>query len=253
MKDRSGFHETASPLPADRRRLGLDDLSAEREEQEGRTGTSLSDTARVRFLEALFERRLQPGAFVSQGELVKLLNIPVGPLRDALRVLQTEGWLTIHARSGIELRKPDFDLVRHSYQLRLVLERAAVRSFAEMAPRSQIDALEAQHRAIIADVEGRDLSVQQAREIERIDWAFHLEVIGVLKNPMIDRSYQQAQSFVHLIRLDREYRLSWPMVIRTMNEHLNVISACSARDAAAAEAALETHFAQAMQRAIGFY
>jgi DNA-binding GntR family transcriptional regulator len=77
------------------------------------------------------------------------------------------------------LRKPDFDLVRHSYQLRLVLERAAVRSFAEMAPRSQIDALEAQHRTIIADVEGRDLSVQQAREIERIDWAFHLEVIGV--------------------------------------------------------------------------
>jgi DNA-binding GntR family transcriptional regulator len=70
---------------------------------------------------------------------------------------------------------------------------------------------------------------------------------------MIDRAYQQAQCFVHLIRLDREYRLSWPMVIRTMNEHLNIINACSARDAVAAEAALESHFAQAMQRAIGFY
>jgi DNA-binding GntR family transcriptional regulator len=254
MKDRSGSHETARARKVDARlTAGFDNVNPEDGSQENRTGTSLSDTARIRFLEALFERRLQPGAFVSQGELVKLLDIPVGPLRDALRVLQTEGWLTIHARSGIELRKPDFDLVRHSYQLRLVLERAAIRSFAEMAPRSQIDALEARHRKIIADVGGQELSVQQARDIEKVDWAFHLEVISVLKNPMIDRAYQQAQSFVHLIRLDREYRLSWPVVIRTMNEHLKIISACSARDAAAAEAALEAHFAQAMQRAIGFY
>jgi DNA-binding GntR family transcriptional regulator len=50
---------------------------------------SLGDLARDRFLAALFERRLEPGAFVSQNELVKLLEVPVGPLRDALRVLQT--------------------------------------------------------------------------------------------------------------------------------------------------------------------
>jgi DNA-binding GntR family transcriptional regulator len=70
---------------------------------------------------------------------------------------------------------------------------------------------------------------------------------------MIERAYQQAQSFVHLIRLDREYRLSWLMVIRTMNEHLEILKACSARDPAAAEAALEAHFACAMQRAVGLY
>jgi DNA-binding GntR family transcriptional regulator len=108
---------------------------------------SLSDLARARFLEALFARRIEPGAFVSQGDLVRILDVPVGPLRDALRVLQTEGWLTIHARSGIEIRKPDFELVRNSYQLRLVLERAAIRSFAEVASLARIKALELQHRA----------------------------------------------------------------------------------------------------------
>ena len=214
---------------------------------------SLSDLARARFLEALFDRWIEPGAFVSQSDLVRILDVPVGPLRDALRVLQTEGWLTIHARSGIEIRKPDFELVRNSYQLRLVLERAAIRSFAEVASLARIKALELQHRAVIAEVEGCELVLDQARRLEGFDQAFHLEVIGVLRNPMIERAYQQAQSFVHLIRLDREYRLSWLMVIRTMNEHLEILKACSARDPAAAEAALEAHFACAMQRAVGLY
>jgi DNA-binding GntR family transcriptional regulator len=38
-----------------------------------------------------------------------------------------------------------------------------------------------------------------------------------------------------------------------MNEHLEILKACRARDPAAAEAALEAHFAYAMQRAIGLY
>ncbi|MHB2167797.1 GntR family transcriptional regulator [Alsobacter sp. R-9] len=214
---------------------------------------SLSDVARERFLEALFERRLEPGAFLSQQDLVRILGVPVGPLRDALRVLQTEGWLTIHARSGIELRKPDFALVRNSYQLRLILERAAVRTFAEIAPLRQIEALEERHREVMERVEGRELTVDLAHELEDNDFGFHLEVVQILSNPMIEAAYSQAQRFVRFVRLDREFRLSSPLVVRTMHEHLAILAACRARDAAAAEAALELHFSRAMQRAIGFF
>lgn len=204
-------------------------------------------------MKALFDRQIEPGAFLSQGDLVKILGVPVGPLRDALRVLQAEGWLTIHARSGIELRKPDFALVRNSYQLRLILERAAVRTFAEIAPMAQLDAMEERHRAIVEDLQGRELDLERARELETVDFGFHMDVVGVLSNPMIEASYSQAQRFVRLVRLDREFRLSAPLVIRTMNEHLAIIEACKARDPQKAEAALEVHFARAMQRAVGFF
>ena len=69
-------------------------------------GGRLSDLAYTRILETLFERKIPAGAFVSQNDLVKLLGIPVAPLRDALRVLETEGVLTIHPRSGIQFVKP---------------------------------------------------------------------------------------------------------------------------------------------------
>ncbi len=249
MKDRSRNPVTASGNAALAKSSG-EDVAVE---DGARPVGTLSETARDRFLEALFDRRLEPGAFLSQQDLVRILGVPVGPLRDALRTLQAEGWLTIHARSGIELRKPDFALVRNSYQLRLILERAAVRTFAEIAPLAQIEALEARHRAVVERVQGHELTLDLARELEDIDFGFHLEVIQGLANPMIDAAYSQAQRFVRFVRLDREFRLSSPLVVRTMNEHLAILAACRARDPAAAEAALEVHFSRAMQRAIGFF
>jgi len=215
--------------------------------------TSLAETAHARFMQALFDRRIEPGARLSQADLMAVLDVPVAPLRDALRVLQTEGWLTIHARSGIEVRKPDFALVRSSYQLRLILERAAVRVFAEMAPRAEIAEAQARHHAVIAALRGQDLTAETAQALEEVDFGFHLHVIAQLDNPLITGAYRQAQGFVQLIRLDRAFRLAAPLVIRTMEEHLAILKACAARDADAAEAALELHFARAMQRAIGFF
>ena len=75
-----------------------------------RSGATLSEVAYGRILEILFERRLPAGVFVSQNELVKMTGVQVAPLRDALRVLATDGIVTIHPRAGIEFIKPGLEL-----------------------------------------------------------------------------------------------------------------------------------------------
>src|SRR3546814_12348824 len=75
-------------------------------------GERLSDVAYKAILQGLFDQKVPAGAFVSQNDLVRLLGIPVQPLRDALRVLEAEGVLTIHPRSGIQFLKPDLELAR---------------------------------------------------------------------------------------------------------------------------------------------
>lgn len=213
----------------------------------------LSDLAHRRFRVALFDGRLKPGATVSQADLVKLLDVPVGPLRDALRILQSEGLLTIHARSGIEIRKPDLNLLRHTYQMRLILERPAVRLFADAAPMADIEALVDAHHKAIALVEGRDFTDGEPPAIEALDRRFHMRLIGALANPLVDTAYAQSQNFVQLIRLDRHFRYSTVIAVRTFQEHLAILEAMRHRDAVAAEAALEAHFTKAMQRAMGFF
>lgn len=214
-------------------------------------GTTLSQRAYERFKAALFEGRIQAGAFVSQAELVALLGVPVGPLRDALHVLQAEGLVSIRARSGIEIAKADYALIRNTYQLRQLLERSAVRHFAETAPLAAIREMEASHRAVLREMRGREITRAMVRRVEDVDFGFHHQVIGVLGNPLVHRTYKQANDFVQLIRADRLYGFSFAMIERTMVEHLEIVAAFHKRDPDAAEAALERHFARAMQRSMG--
>ena len=87
-------------------------VAASADADSGTDGRRLSEVAYRAILEGLFTRKVPTGAFLSQSDLVRMLGVPVQPLRDALRILETEGVLTIHPRAGIEFLKPDLELTR---------------------------------------------------------------------------------------------------------------------------------------------
>lgn len=210
----------------------------------------LSDLAYERVLEALFERRVQAGSFVSQGELSEIVDVPVAPLRDALRVLEAEGILAIHPRSGIQFVRPGLELTRSTYQFRSILERAAVRVFAEQGDEDLIEEIGRRHQALIAGIAEGGLTAEGLGELEELERMLHNAVIGILRNPLIDSSYRRMHNYLRLLRLDR--KLTAPVALRTLKEHVEIIEACRKRDAIRAEAALDAHFQAAMQRSLGF-
>jgi DNA-binding GntR family transcriptional regulator len=210
----------------------------------------LSDEAYERILEALFERRVPAGAFVSQSELSEIVDVPVAPLRDALRMLEAEGILKIHPRSGIQFVRPGLELTRSTYQFRSILERAAIQIFAEQGDEAEIDAIHDRHTALIATIEKDGLRPEQFKEVEALERMLHNAVIASLRNPLIETSYRRMHNYLRLLRLDR--KLTAPVVLRTLREHLDILLACKARDAEAAKAALDAHFQAAMQRSLGF-
>lgn len=210
----------------------------------------LSDLAYERILEALFERKVQAGSFVSQGELSEIVEVPVAPLRDALRVLEAEGILAIHPRSGIQFVRPGFELTRSTYQFRSILERAAVRVFAEQGDEDVIEEIGRRHEALIKAVTETGLNAESLAEMEDLERVLHNAVIGILRNPLIDSSYRRMHNYLRLLRLDR--KLTAPVALRTLREHIEIVEACRARDAERAEAALDAHFQAAMQRSLGF-
>lgn len=214
-------------------------------------GGRRSDAAYERILELLFERRLPAGAFVSQNVLVRLTGVPVAPLRDALRVLEAEGVLTIQPRSGIQFVKPGLELTKSTYQFRTIVERAAVRVFAETVDDESLAALKQTHEALKQRIESDGLNEEVLEDLEQQEKQLHNSVIGVLRNPLIDNSYRRMHNYLRLIRLDRQ--LTVPLALRSMREHLAIINACEARDPDAAEAALLAHFTAALQRHMGLF
>ena len=212
-------------------------------------GRRLGDLAYRCILEGLFDRRISAGSFISQNDLVRLLDLPIQPLRDALRVLETEGILKIHARSGIEFLKADLELARSTYQFRSIIERSAVRAFAETADARGIVRLIDDHRALLDRLEAGCTAEEAAGPMEALEQQFHTSIIAALRNPMIETTARRLKNYVAVIRLD--LTATTPRMIRTIREHLDVLDACLARDPAAAEAALAYHFQAALQRILG--
>jgi DNA-binding GntR family transcriptional regulator len=214
-------------------------------------GSRLSDIAYTRILETLFERKIPAGAFVSQNDLVEVLGIPIAPVRDALKVLETEGIVTIHPRSGIQFVKPGLELTRSTYQYRSILERAAVAVYAETADEAEVAEIERRHLVAIADVEKNGLTEAGRAELESLEVVLHNSIIRSLNNPLIETSYKRMHNYLRLVRLDR--KLTAPLALRSLREHMQIILACKARDADAAMMALQTHFNAALQRHMGLY
>lgn len=214
-------------------------------------GSRLSDVAYARILEILFERRLPAGAFVSQAELVALTGVPVGPLRDALRVLDAEGVVTIHPRTGIQFVKPGMELTRSTYQFRGIIESAAVATFAETAPDTEIEMIERRHREVIDRVQRDGLPPRALSELEALEDLLHGSIVTTLNNPLIDSSYRRVRNYLRLIRLDR--RITPPLALRSLREHAAILEACRRRNPTDAVAALRAHFSAALQRSLGFY
>ena len=211
----------------------------------------LSDVAYTRILEALFDRRVPAGAFVSQNDLVKLIGVPVGPLRDALRVLEAEGVLTIQPRSGIQITKPGAELTTSTYQLRSIIERAAVRVFCESATDEEIALTRRSHIEMLLTLETSGITPEVLAELDRLEVLLHNSVIAALRNPLAENVYRRIHTYLKLVRLDR--RTTVPIAQRSMREHLEIIAALEERNPDAAEAALVAHFSSALNRHLGMF
>ena len=209
----------------------------------------LSGTAYKLTMEALFRRRIPAGAFVSQSDLVELLGVPIQPLRDALRVLEAEGIVTIHPRAGIEFVKADMALIRSTYQFRTIIECAAVRSYAEKALIESIDALLAKHYAFIDEIEENGFEEGGLSQLHDIESQFHGDMIQILQNPLIEVTNRRLQNYTSLILIDRPETV--PLITRTLREHIKVLEACRGRNADLAVAEMTVHLSSAMHRAMG--
>ena len=217
------------------------------DDPEGRL--SLGEVAYQKVLTGLFDRTVPAGAFVSQRDLVDLLDVPVQPLRDALRVLEAEGIVTIHPRSGIQFVKPDLDFVHNTYQFRSIMERAAARRFAETGDAELITELHDAHVELIEKIRGGKYDAETLAKIEELERRLHGEMTASLKNPLIETAARRLKNYVTLIRLDRV--MTKPYALRTLVEHLEILKACMDRDGEAAEKALADHFQAAVGRMVG--
>jgi DNA-binding GntR family transcriptional regulator len=232
---------------ANRRRQGRENPAKPRQEAK----VKLSHLAYQRFKEHLLTGQIKSGSAISQSELVRLLGVPISPLREAIQVLQAEGLLTVMPRSGIRIVQPDLELIKNAYQLRRLLEREAVIKFTLNCTRATLDDWEQRHEQLVEAVEAGLDQPDLGKRVDEVDYGFHFVLVRALRNPIIEEVYRRNMERLVLIRLDRADAITPLLVKVSMAEHLKVIAAMKRQNPEGAAAAMDEHLVIAMHRGMG--
>ncbi len=184
--------------------------------------------------------RLRPGERLNEGALARDLGTSRTPLREALNRLVAEGLVTFRPGRGFCCRSLDAESVFDLYELRAVLECAAVGLACARAGDDGIAGLEAT-LAAQADYAGKTV-----REVTAGDEAFHIAIAGLSGNGELVRQLQGINERIRYIRwIDMQTR-----VRTTKGEHRAIMAALAARDAPAAVAAMQGHIAKRMDQVV---
>jgi DNA-binding GntR family transcriptional regulator len=138
---------------------------------------------------------LRPGTPLDLDALEARLGVSRTPLRDALLQLESEGFVTILPRRGVEVRPLTRDDVRHLYEIVGALEGAAL-----LAAFSRLGAAEA---ATL-----RRLNQEMKRAVEASDFDRYYERNLAFHDVFLDRC--DNERLVRLVRTLKQRLYDWP-------------------------------------------
>jgi DNA-binding GntR family transcriptional regulator len=190
----------------------------------------------------IFERRLEPGSWIDEQKLAHEFGISRTPLREALKVLASEGLVTMKVRRGAYVTEMSSDDVRQVYRLLALLESDAAAEVAERASDADLAELRDLHEILEQHLDQRDVFFAANEQ-------FHLRVLALAGNRWRVQIVEDLRQVMKLNRhhsLFREGRL-----VESLEEHRALMAALERRDAAGAAEVVRTHFANGLAAAGG--
>lgn len=199
--------------------------------------------------ELLNQGRLKPGQVVSQRELVDATGLTLGAVREAIPRLEAEGLLTTLPQRGLMVPSLDVGFVRDAYQLRLLMEVAAVPVAMQNLPPQWFQEWIHRHEEVLARLK-RDQDPVTAHEFQRLDWELHAQMIGALGNALMTNVYRVTAIKIRMAVQSR-IRVTLLNAERVMIEHLAFLRLMAQGDEAAAVDAIKTHVGNSLTLALG--
>lgn len=182
------------------------------------------------FKKCLFSGDLKPGQFVSQRELAEMLDIPLNPIREAIRQLECEKLINVYPQKGIQIVEGDPKTINDAHDYRLLLEKMAIANFAANAPAETLADMKQACEQALQAIESAPNAAKALNASLEAAWDFHETIIDFLGNQIISHHYRLNLARIRLFR-SYTYRSSIKEQIRpSLQKHLEILDACIDRD-----------------------
>ena len=190
-----------------------------------------------RLRQRIFAKELEPGSWIDELKLCAELGISRTPMREALKVLASEGLVTMRVRRGAYVTEMSERDVREAYHLLSLLESDAAAVVARQASDAQLAELRELHRALeesLADGEAGRERFFAANE------RFHLRIVEIDGNRW---RMQIITDLRRVMKLNRHHSLfKQGRLQESLQEHREMLAALLERDADRAARLVRCHF-----------
>ncbi len=177
---------------------------------------------------------IPPGSRLLEGRLAKELKVSRTPVREALHVLEMEGFLESFPRVGYRVRQITWEEALEIYEIRALLEPLAAKKAMENNDQSYIDLLQ---QAIMK-------SEAACRE-DRLDVFFHYDevfdevIIRASGMKTLLGLWATLRQRLKLYRMQVQSSVS--IRLKAVKGHRRIVKCLKAGDAAAVKAAIRAH------------
>jgi len=164
----------------------------------------------VEFLtQAAIEGRVKEGTRLSENELQRILGVSRSPIREAFRVLEKKGLVTIIPRRGTFVQRMDEKRIEENFTIRAWLESLAARLATERLNQKDLENIGSSYSRMIQAVKKRNF-----RNYLRSHAEFHNTFVNASKNDTLIKIVENLRIrviwhrfMVNYVRENSEYGL----------------------------------------------
>ncbi len=201
---------------------------------------SLRDHVAENIRRAIEAGVLKPRDRLVEAEIAAQMGISRAPVREAIRLLEQEGFVTTTPRKGtfiVELERQDIEEI---YSLRSALEGLAVKMALPHLDATEMDALESLVNDMREAAEARDMP-----RLVEADLAFHQRIVVLSGHNRLMQDWLRMSTQLRLFFAVKDQLYENPRDIA--ETHQPLLDALRARDVDAAQRVITEHIVEAGQ------
>jgi DNA-binding GntR family transcriptional regulator len=217
----------------------------EKDFEEIKSHPSLKDMVYENLKLQIITGKLEPNRHLLEAELSEMMKISRAPIREALTILEKEGFVTIIPRKGAKVASISKEEVESIWEIRSVLESYAARNAAQKCKENELNKIENKLNHKLE--EPFDFSGYM-----RLDLELHELIYKHLDNKMLKEIIVLVrQNSLRILNFaEGQSALTKDIVFADLHEHLQIVEALKARDPERAAATVFIHIENSKHRII---
>lgn len=193
-----------------------------------------------RLREQIFSHELAPGSWLDEQSLAIAFGISRTPMREAIKVLASEGLVTTKMNKGAYVTEVDRRDLEQIFTVLSLLEGQAAKETAIKASEAQLTQLDNLHHRLEKAAADRDLE-----QFFEINVKFHELIQEIAGNKWMNGVIDDLRKVLKLQRRDSLGRSG--RLLSSLVEHREILQAILKRDPLAAEQAMRKHLARGLE------